>query len=45
MTKGNVSQGQGVNKPMSSVELFDFQKRILDDTKDRTRVAYYLDMG
>lgn len=30
---------------MSNVELFDFQKKILDDTADKNRVAYYLDMG
>lgn len=30
---------------MSNVELFDFQKKILNDTADRNRVAYYLDMG
>ena len=30
---------------MSNVELFDFQKKILDETRDHNRVAYYLDMG
>lgn len=30
---------------MSNVELFDFQKKILNDTADKNRVAYYLDMG
>lgn len=30
---------------MSNVELFDFQKKILDDTSDKNHVAYYLDMG
>ena len=27
------------------IELYDFQKRILEQTKDRNHVAYYLDMG
>lgn len=30
---------------MSNVELFDFQQRILNDTEEKNRVAYYLDMG
>lgn len=30
---------------MSSVKLFDFQKRILDNTTNKNKVAYYLDMG
>lgn len=36
---------QEVIKAMSSVKLFDFQNQILEETEDRTRVAYYLDMG
>lgn len=28
-----------------SVKLYDFQRRILDETADRNRVAYYMDMG
>ena len=28
-----------------SVQLFDFQQKILDQTKGQNRVAYYLDMG
>ena len=27
------------------MELFDFQKKILEKTKDKNKVAYYLDMG
>ena len=27
------------------LKLYDFQKQILNMTKDRNRVAYYLDMG
>lgn len=30
---------------MSNVELFDFQRKILEDTSDKNHVAYYLDMG
>lgn len=29
---------------MSSVKLFDFQKRILSETANANKVAYYLDM-
>lgn len=36
---------KGVIETMSRIGLFDFQKKLLDDTHDRTRVAYYLDMG
>lgn len=27
------------------IELFDFQKKVLEDTKTQNKVAYYLDMG
>ena len=30
---------------MSRVQLYDFQKSILEKTKDTNKVAYYLDMG
>ena len=30
---------------MPEVKLYDFQQKILQDSQDRTRVAYYLDMG
>jgi SNF2 family DNA or RNA helicase len=30
---------------MTLIKAFDFQKNVLDDTADRNRVAYYLDMG
>lgn len=30
---------------MSSVDLYDFQKSILDASKEYKCVAYYLDMG
>lgn len=30
---------------MSEVKLYDFQKRVLENTKDKNRVAYFLDMG
>ena len=26
-------------------DLYPFQQRVLDETKDKNRVAYYLDMG
>ena len=27
------------------IKLYDFQKNILEKTKDRKRVAYYMEMG
>lgn len=30
---------------MTDVKLFDFQRKVLDDTANHNRVAYYLDMG
>lgn len=30
---------------LSKVELFDFQKKVLEETKTKNKVAYYLDMG
>lgn len=30
---------------MEQIELFNFQKKVLEETKGRTRVAYYMDMG
>ena len=30
---------------MPKLELYKFQQDILEKTKDRNRVAYYLDMG
>lgn len=30
---------------MSEIKLYDFQKKILDNSKDKNRVAYFLDMG
>lgn len=31
--------------PIMSIELFDHQKRVLEQTKQFQNVAYYLDMG
>ena len=33
------------SKSMNEIKLYDFQKNILADTKDKNKVAYYLDMG
>ena len=41
----NKHSAKGVMCAMSKVELFDFQKEILDNTCNYNRVAYYLDMG
>lgn len=27
------------------IKLYDFQRKVLEDTKDLNKVAYYLDMG
>jgi hypothetical protein len=29
---------------MSEIKLFDHQQRVLEEMKDKTRVAFYLDM-
>ena len=30
---------------MKKIKLFPFQKKVLEETEGRNRVAYYLDMG
>lgn len=30
---------------MSEIKLYDFQKKILENSKDKNKVAYFLDMG